>query len=274
MALRERAMNEATEITTTSLIVVLAVLGFGGSSASVVMGVTHAPVMNSAGTALSTNWAGYAVTATKGAVTDVVGSWIVPAIQGSCPSGSNQYSSFWVGIDGYNSNTVEQTGTDSDCQNGAAVYYAWYEFYPKGSHLIRGLTVSVGDTISAEVSYQNGKFIATLSDVTTGHSFSTTAKVASAQRSSAEWIAEAPYSGGILPLANFGTINFGYDTTSVLSSNDATISGTSGAIGSFSSSSVQAITMVNQAGTQDKADPSALSSDGTSFSVTWVSAGP
>ena len=26
--------------------------------------------------------------------------------------------------------TVEQTGTDSDCNGGSPVYYAWYEFYP------------------------------------------------------------------------------------------------------------------------------------------------
>src|SRR5579862_6192130 len=57
------------------------------------------------GVVSSTNWSGYAVTARSGAVTDVKGSWVVPAIQGSCPS-TNEYASFWVGIDGYNSNTV------------------------------------------------------------------------------------------------------------------------------------------------------------------------
>src|SRR3989442_13657908 len=58
----------------------------------------------------STNWSGFAVTAGPGAVSDAKGSWIVPAIQGSCAS-TNQYSSFWVGIDGFNSGTVEQTLT-------------------------------------------------------------------------------------------------------------------------------------------------------------------
>src|ERR1035437_4462946 len=76
----------------------------------------------------SGNWGGYAVTGTKGSVTDVKASWVVPAIVGNCPS-TNQYSSFWVGIDGYSSNTVEQIGTDSDCVNSKPVYYAWYEFY-------------------------------------------------------------------------------------------------------------------------------------------------
>src|SRR6266542_694566 len=65
----------------------------------------------------SLNWSGYAVTGAPGSVTDAKGSWVVPSIQGNCGS-TNAYASFWVGIDGFSSNTVEQVGTDSDCQNG------------------------------------------------------------------------------------------------------------------------------------------------------------
>jgi hypothetical protein len=221
----------------------------------------------------STNWSGFAVTAGSGAVSDAKGSWIVPTIQGTCTS-TNQYSSFWVGIDGFNSGTVEQTGTDSDCQNGAPTYYAWYEFYPHPSFLISGLTIHPGDHISAEVSFANRRFTTTITDVTTGLSFSTSARVSGAQRSSAEWIAEAPSSsGGILPLADFGTVSYGTDNTGVASTCFATINGATGAIGSFSSSSIQSITMVTNSGAT-KAQPSALSSDGTSFSVRWVSSGP
>ncbi len=225
-----------------------------------------------AGSSSSLNWAGYAVTASAGAVSDVRGSWVVPAIQESCPS-TNQYSSFWVGIDGFNSNTVEQTGTDSDCRSGAPAYYAWYEFYPHPSKLISGLTVRAGDVMSAEVVYSGGRFHVTITDVSTGASFSASATVNAAQRSSAEWIAEAPSSsGGILPLANFGTASFGTDTTGVGSTCTATIGGVNGAVGSFGAS-VQSITMITSAGSV-KASPSSLSSDGTSFSVTWKSAGP
>lgn len=220
----------------------------------------------------STNWSGYAVTGSTGSVTDAKGSWKVPSIVGTCPS-TNQYSSFWVGIDGFNSGTVEQTGTDSDCQNGTPTYYAWYEFYPHPSFIISGITVHPGDTISAEVIYSGGRFTTTITDTTNGQSFSTSAKVHSAQRSSAEWIAEAPSSsGGILPLADFGTAYFGTDNTGIASTNYATINGVTGTIGSFGSS-VQTITMVSNSGAT-KAQPSSLSSDGTSFSVKWVSAGP
>src|SRR4051812_4222271 len=157
----------------------------------------------------STNWSGYAVTGASGSVSDVKASWVVPAIVGPCPS-TSQYSSFWVGIDGYSSNTVEQIGTDSDCQNGQPAYYVWYEFYPHWSYTVNTLTIHPGDQISAEVRADaKGTFTVILIDQTTRGSFQTSAKMNNADRSSAEWIAEAPWSGGVLPLTNFGTAQFG-----------------------------------------------------------------
>src|ERR1700761_1678583 len=79
-------------------------------------GITHQ--------AESTNWSGYA--ATTGTYTSVSASWTEPA--GTCTSG-DQWSSFWVGLDGYNSNSVEQTGSDVDCSGATPTYYAWYEIY-------------------------------------------------------------------------------------------------------------------------------------------------
>ena len=154
------------------------------ASAAPIPQLTLAPRTHD-GSFQSTNWSGYAVTGPSGSVNDAKGSWTVPAIQGSCPS-TNQYSSFWVGIDGFSSGTVEQTGTDSDCQNGAPTYYAWYEFYPHPAFLINGLTITPGDHITAEASFNGRSFTVTITDTTTSKSFSTSAKVHSAQRSSAE----------------------------------------------------------------------------------------
>ncbi len=223
-------------------------------------------------TVQSTNWAGWAVTGPKGSVTDVKGSWVVPAVTG-CTAGTHTYSSFWVGIDGYSSGTVEQTGTDSDCNGATPQYYAWFEFYPKPSHLISGLTITPGDVISAEVTHSGSKFIAKITDVTTGASFKTSATVR-AQQTSAEWIAEAPSSsGGILPLADFGTVYFGIDNTQVSATDTATVSGTTSGIGNFSTA--VSINMVStSSSTTVKASTSALSTDQTSFSVVWKSAGP
>lgn len=221
----------------------------------------------------SYNWSGYAVTGAAGSVTDAKASWTVPLV--SCPIGSkprqnqNQYSSFWVGIDGFNDNTVEQIGTDSDCQSGTPTYYAWFEFYPNPMFMINSVTIHPGDVISAEVSSTGGgSFTVSLTNVTTNQSSgSISTQVPGAQQSSAEWIAEAPSgAGGVLPLANFGTVLF--------SQNGATVGGTAGAIGSFGSN-VQDITMVGEHRPHPiKAQPSPLSGDGTGFSVTWYSTGP
>lgn len=68
---------------------------------------------------------------TNGAVTPVKGSWVVPAVTGT-GYGS---SAAWVSIDGDQSYTVEQIGTDSDTAataawDGTPQYFAWYEMYP------------------------------------------------------------------------------------------------------------------------------------------------
>jgi Peptidase A4 family len=219
------------------------------------------------GTVTSTNWSAYAVTGSS--FTSAKGSWIVPTA--TCPSG-DQYAAFWVGIDGYSSTTVEQTGTDSDCDGkNRPSYYAWYEFYPNPSFTISSLSIKPGDRISAQVVYSGSEFTITITDETSGKSYSKSSTVRGAQRSSAEWIAEAPCCtarGGILPLADFGTVLFGEDSTGVTGTNEATMGGTTGVIGSFAN--IFAITMESSSGATE-AVPSALSSDGSSFSVNWAS---
>jgi len=216
----------------------------------------------------SENWSGFAVTGSEFKVAK--GSWTVPSVD--CSKTPNTYAAFWVGIDGYSSNTVEQTGTDSDCNGPNPSYYAWYEFYPQPSILIGSVPVTPGNEMSAEVTFTGTEFKITIKNVTTGKSFSKMQAVSGADRSSAEWIAEAPCctgGGNILPLADFGTVFFGKDYTKVKGTNNATDSSISGPIGKFGSN-VQSITMVSSGGA-DEAVPSALSTDGTSFSVEWVS---
>lgn len=205
----------------------------------------------------SANWSGYAVTGSSGSVNDAKGVWTVPSV--TCGS-ATQYSSFWVGIDGYDSNTVEQIGTDSDCVNGAGVYYAWFEFYPHLSYTINKFPISPGNIISASVNYSGNTFTVTLTNQTTGQSFSTSTKMNNAKRSSAEWIAEAPSGGGVLPLADFNTVAFG-------PGDDATIGSSTHPIGLFPATNVFQITMVNSSGVAE-ATPTALQSN-DSFSVNY-----
>ncbi|MDA4131114.1 MAG: G1 family endopeptidase [Thaumarchaeota archaeon] len=228
----------------------------------------------------SLNWAGYAINASANSVTQVKGSWIQPAV--ICPASGLQAASFWVGIDGLTSLTVEQTGTLALCIGGVASYSAWYEFYPAYSVNITTMAIHPGDKISALVKYSTitSKFTTTIKDLTTGKSFSHTAAVPGAARSSAEWIAEAPsspscpYTLNICPLPNFGSVSFGKDTTLVTGTNTATISGVTKPLGMFGSE-VDSMTMIDLSSTFVKALPSAKpSTDGTSFSVTWFASGP
>jgi len=240
----------------------------GGSKAA--FAHQHAPMsfqrVRADGTVESGNWSGYAVTGSL--FTSAKGSWTVPAV--NCTTTPNASSAFWVGIDGYNSFTVEQTGTFSDCNGKRAFYSAWYEFYPKGSVLIPNFTVSPGNQMSAEVTYSGSVFTLSITNESTGASFSVSSKVRAAKRSSAEWIAEAPsVNGHALPLSDFGIADFGEDFTGVNGTNYAVDSSASGPISSFGTN-VQEITMVNGKGA-DKAIPSSLSSDGTSFTVAWES---
>jgi len=160
----------------------------------------------------SSNWAGYVATGASGAFTSVSSNWTQPA--GRCTGAGGKYAAFWVGLDGYSSPTVEQTGTAVDCFGFSPRYYAWYEMYPGASVNFPVTTnpVSPGDRFSASVTYQApSTYNLVLTDTSKGWSKSVSATLASAARSSAEVIAEAPcctYNGGILPLTNFGTVSF------------------------------------------------------------------
>src|SRR5208283_3477067 len=199
----------------------------------------------------STNWSGYA--ATTGTYTSVSASWTQPA--GTCSRG-DQYAAFWVGLDGYSSSSVEQTGSEVDCVGRTAQYYAWYEMYPGPSETYSN-TVRAGDHFNASVTYKgSNEFSLYIADTTQGWSHTTVASLAGAARSSAEAIVEAPCctaSGGILPLTDFGTVNI---TGSM--ANGAALGNAGG---------VTQIIMIDNAG-RDKDSVSSLLSE-ENFSATW-----
>ena len=117
------------------------------------------------------------------------------------------YSSFWVGLDGDTSNTVEQTGTDADCSGTTPQYYAWYEMYPKFPVNFSN-PVKPGDHLS-RVGHDERLRQLHADDLGQhpGVDQQTNARLKSAKLASAEVIAEAPSSSsGVLPLANFGTV--------------------------------------------------------------------
>jgi len=196
----------------------------------------------------STNWSGYA--ATGSTFTSVSTTFTQPAVD--CSKGDG-YSSFWVGLDGYNSNSVEQTGTEADCSRGVAYYSSWYEMYPKAP-VNYSNTLRPGDSITESVTFSGSStYTLKLTDSTQGWSHTTTKTLRNAARSSAEVIAEAPYSGGVLPLSDFGKVTF----------NNSTANGAS--LGSLNPTGID---MATSSGTPE-ATTSAIS--GGSFSITWKS---
>jgi Peptidase A4 family len=274
--------SAATVVLSSIVIVLFCLSSFSTSvssySGTLVSGPAKIAKIYSVSSWGSLNWAGYAINASQNSVTQVKGSWKEPTA--TCPAATTQIAAFWVGIDGLTSPTVEQTGTMAECVNGVTSYFAWYEFYPNPSVIISTLVIHPGDVISATVKYSSttSKFTTTIKDVTTAKSFSHSSAVPGALRSSAEWIAEAPLSCTLItciyPLANFGIVSFGKDTTLATGTDTATIGGVTKPISKFGSE-VDSLTMVNVADTAIKALPSATPSlDGTSFSVTWMSAGP
>ena len=230
-------------------VLVVLVVGAAPAAGASSGGVRHAP-NHKVTRSTSTNWAGYAAINTT--FTSVSSSWTQP--KATC-TGSQAYSSFWVGLDGYSSNSVEQTGTDADCSaSGTPTYYAWYEMYPKFPVNLSPTKypVAPGDAITASVTFSGkNSFVLTIADATKHWTFSTTQKSGKAARSSAEVIAEAPSSsGGVLPLTNFGTVGF----------TNATANGQ--ALSTFSPDKIDMVS-----GTTTKATTSTIS--GGSFSVTW-----
>ena len=231
------------------------VSAFAAPAASAATPLYYGTDSNSAG-AVSGDWAGWDAT---GATYGSVGaSWVVPTV--TCSTGETSFSANWIGLDGDGSESVEQTGTSSDCDSGTPEYSAWYEFYPSESVTLRD-TVDAGDKMSATVTSEtSGGYTLTLVDHTKGWTETKTGTAQGAQNASAEIITEAPSSGrsgSVLPLANFGTTAF----------TDITVDGKK----LSDVSGVRKINMGSRAG-DTMATTSDLSSD-AGFSVTWKSAG-
>jgi hypothetical protein len=182
----------------------------------------------------SINWSGYAdAETTSNTVSQVSGSWTIPAVQCLPAPYENQdaFLSNWVGLDGFNNQTVEQLGTAAQCFAGVKYYYVWYEMYPSAT-VEEGTTACInsnvdcpqpGDQVSASVtvtsagSGENNYQLALTDHTRPEESFSVTQQCATTTclDASAEWIVERPAvlppppaPVQILPMAYFGKTFF------------------------------------------------------------------
>jgi hypothetical protein len=214
----------------------------------------------------SSTWSGYADTpgTPAGTYTAVSGSWIEPTAV--CPPTGITIAMFWVGLDGFSTDPVEQDGTQIECFEGYASYADWWEVYPMDS-LRFEFAVKPGDSITSSVSRVGTTYTFTVTDHTHGSaSFTATQKCAkcadSGADSSAEWIASAPCcknaAGDPYNLANFKEW--------VLTGAADTYDGTAG--------NIESGPTVNESVTRDshgrvQVQPGAVTGGGTSFTDTW-----
>jgi hypothetical protein len=236
--------------------------------------------------AVSGNWAGYVVGDSSGGGSEsystASGSWVEPSVK--CTSGQS-YSAFWVGLggSGQQSGSLEQTGTEADCTStGAVDDFAWYELVPAAPVRL-DLAMHPGDHVTGKVTVSGSQVTIALSDQTTGGSTTKTLQMSNPDTSSAEWIAEAPSTCDQsdncqpLPLADFNTVNFS-DASATANGHTGTISDSSWAAdavtldGSSDQNGPGGSTFASDQSSAG-AQPSALSSDGSSFSVAWSSTG-
>ena len=219
----------------------------------------HAHAIRNVTASQSFNWSGYADTSsTHQAFTKVSGNWTTPSV--TC-NAEDQITSDWVGLDGFNSSTVEQLGTISWCFRKTPTYFTWYEMFPAGTVEV-GTTLKPGDKISASVTRTGTSYALKLTDSThTGNNISVTktCKLAACLDTSAEWVSERPsFSIGIVPQAHYNAFK--------ITSGSVTANGKTTTIGA--GPGVNAITMIDGTQGYNLNTVSALTG-GNSFSTTW-----
>lgn len=218
----------------------------------------------------SDSWAGYAVTPNSAGTTytHVQAQWVQPAV--TCdPSQPVENAVFWVGLDGWGNNSVEQGGTLANCQNGTAQYETWWEMYPYNG-LVTAFTINAGDTIAASVTYvtSTSTFDIEVKDVTSGQTLSQNLPcepgMGGCVRGSAEVVSEDP--GGGADVDN----RFYLPHYQPVTYTGASVTDSTGHTGTLSDSSWQQ-NQISQITSENviKQLTSALTSDGSSFTTTW-----
>ena len=260
----------------SSLIVTTVVFGLAASSGTA---STRQFASNDGSQSVSANWSGYTLQDANAAgleFTSVTGTWTVPVT--TCDSTSTASAAFWVGLGGSSDTAtgLEQTGTGADCSNGTAKYYAWYEILPAASVTVP-LKVKPGDQITTSVNVSGTTVLVQIKNRTRKTRFTKALTVAAPDLSSAEWIAEAPSACSntgrctVLPLANFGTVNFTRAAV-IASAHPGTITDptwANAAISLVPQSSSRFFAARDSSSTAG-ATPGVLSADGRSFPVSWV----
>ena len=174
------------------------------------------------GVATSPNWSGYAIVGPNGQFlkwgSEISGSFLEPAPGCDGSLAGDKHMSTWVGIDGYGSPDVLQTGTEVDLICPAPFvsptsvdHYAWYEWYPAYSIRINNVPVRPGDRVNVAVFTSDGshRFIS-FENVSTFQTYTldmTPPTGTSLVGNSVEWVVERPEINNLLTnLAHYGSL--------------------------------------------------------------------
>jgi hypothetical protein len=240
-----------------------AAVGYAGGA----RGVTDsAPISNTSQQFTSRNWDGYITYASSHAkdFNAVSATWKQPTV--TC-NATQAWTVFWVGLDGWWDNTVEQGGSEAFCatSGGTPSYSIWWEMYPTNS-IQTVLAINVGDTITASVKFATATsvFTITVKDVTSGNSFTrheTCGSGLTCDRSSTDVITEdvGRGGGGFFPLAKYATTNYTKVSATDLAAHKASITGTN-----WLNAAV-----TEKSGAITYATVSALTATGAGFSTIW-----
>lgn len=236
----------------------------------------------------SPNWAGYIATPPADApavFTRAAGTWMQPKVV-CAPGDAGASAAIWVGIGGYADSTeMPQIGSTVGCtKRGKPVSTVWFDLYPYPAHAI-ALKVRPGDTLTGVVTVSPTAAGLRLADQTRHWRFARSISWIPDGASSAEWIVEAPFECLYshcrqARLANFGSLTF----TQV----DASASAHSGTLRgpAWTATPVQLDPGVPSPPPPPTVDApraetiavrgtpaafaSALDTDGSSFTVTWL----
>ena len=264
---------ESNEFSNGLAIVLVLIVFFAALGGFFIEQYYYTPI--GASTSYSAAWAGYVVTGTRGSVSNVSASWMVPSL--NCSGRPDSCVLVWVGIVGQMeipgiNETVEQIGTRGNCSGGHPSYFAWYEFWPLQNNTIQisNVTVRAGDTIAAWVSGSNSSkdFQMWIGDTDTQTSTFIHGNYSRALLLTADWIAEAPgYPDGTkLIMANFTNAEFENPM--------ATVNGKSSQLLSFvEGSEAGRLVYVCPDDTLVKAQPNGFERVSNSFAIQWLPRG-
>jgi hypothetical protein len=152
----------------------------------------------------SHGWSGYVLTGAT--FTAIYGRWRQPVV--TCPT-NDARASFWIGIDGWHTPSVEQVGTWAVCHatGQPPTYRSWWEIVGGGGGA-QPFAIAAGDSIEASVVFIDGAYELSVKDLTNKRQFATRRKCGQrpCNRVTAEWIIERP---GGHPLASYRDMTFG-----------------------------------------------------------------